>query len=94
MRNDKSLALSWCAIVLGLMIAAAMIYVGSNPAPMSGEVTGKLYYPEYAWESDNMPWEYAIKIEHENGREACMWYVSRDVYERHEIGDHITRGWW
>lgn len=93
--NDKQeMILSWVVIVLMLVMAAALFYFGSNPAPMTGTVTQKLYYPEYAWPSDDMPWEYAIRIDHKDGKQACMWYVDKAVYERHELGDQIVRGWW
>lgn len=86
--------LSGVAIILMLAMDAWILLAGSDPAPMSGTVTKKLYYPEYAWKTDNMPWEYALHIEHKDGRRACVWYVSRAIYERHEVGDQIVRGWW
>lgn len=81
-------------VILAILAVALSFYTASAPVPLTGYVTDKVYHPQYFPVDYNTPWVYAVVIQDEAATRCTTWYVSKSVYDRYEVGQHVTKGLW
>lgn len=81
-------------LILAAMAVLLSCYAASKPVPMTGYITDKTYHPAYFPADYDTPWVYCLVIQDETATKCTSWQVSKEVYERYAIGQHVVKGWW
>lgn len=93
--NERPAKILMAVLVIMVIIAVAMsFYTASAPVPLTGYVTDKVSHPHYFPVDHNTPTVYAVVIQDEAATRCTTWYVSKSVYDRYEVGQHVTKGLW
>ena len=93
--NELPAKILLIALIVLLVIAVILsFYTTSAPVPLTGYVTDKVYHPQYFPVDHNTPTVYAVVIQDEAATRCTTWYVPKNVYDRYDIGQHVTKGLW